>query len=220
MKHSNIIKEFKRSTSGVALMEFALILPVMSLLILATAEIASFAVQRQKLQSATFAMADYTTRSESVTIAMLNSFSSQVGQLMEPFDFNGSVVFSSVASLDDSSNNNADADVASTLNASLDATGPVLRGNRKEIGCYKGCVVWQHGSGSRIGHPGESATLPQNYNLAREQDVIVAEILYEYEPMLPGISDLLIPALEPQTIYTWAILKPRKQGGGLLNPPT
>jgi hypothetical protein len=183
----------KRCTSGVALVEFALVLPLLILIMLGTIELARYAIIHQKLDKAANAMADFVTQGSSVSIANLQDFASTMGQIMKPYNYSGSVVFSSVGFYHVPIPPCAGADVS--------------------------CIAWQYtvGNGvSHIGTPGGNAMLPGSYTVLENQNAIVGEVFFDYVPILTA-TPTFIPTLAPHQLYKIAVYKPRQ--GTLLIPP-
>ncbi|MDE3060591.1 MAG: pilus assembly protein [Pseudomonadota bacterium] len=87
-----------RDDSGVALIEFALALPLLLLLLAGAVEFGRFALMHQKLDKAASAMADFAAGSQGVSAADLDGFAQSAPQIVSPFPFSGTVIFSSVAS--------------------------------------------------------------------------------------------------------------------------
>lgn len=175
--------------SGVALIEFAMALPLLLLLLIGVLELSRFAILQQKLDKLANAMADYVTQGTTVSACDLNSFSEAAQDIMNPFAFDGTIVFSSVA----------------FFNTPL----PPCEGENVA------CITWQQtpvgsevseiGSGS-----GSNAHLPGGYAVASGQNVIVAETFLNYTPLLPDITGNFISALGPQILYKAAVYKPRQ----------
>lgn len=170
-----------------ALVEFALLLPILLPLLLGIIEMARYTILQQKLDKTAFAMADYVTQAGAVHEGDFNGFVRAVPEIMFPYAFDGTVVFSSV-----------EAPAADTANCPAGAP----------------CVAWQRtrlgGNASRIGTQGGLALLPGAYPLATGQDVVVAEVFYNYQPMLIDISQVYVPAFAPHQLYKVAVYKPRQ----------
>ena len=191
---NSLRKALQRGNEGSASVEFALVLPVLFIFLIGTLELANYALANVKLDKATFAMADFATEGPVLNRAYLEQFSQAVPEIMRPYEFRGSVIFTSVA-----------------------------RGGRGGVGnCSSGnCIVWQHSTAfsfnaSRIGRPGGPARIPGNYVIPPDQDVIVAEIFYTYSPLLLSSSNF-VPGLRPKTLYKVAVFKPREGRRTILN---
>jgi len=153
-------KNFIRDERGFAAGEFALWLPVLLLIILGCFEATRYILIHQKLDRAASQVADLVGQSEGMTSAQLTAVYDAAIEQMKPYDLNtqGKIIVSSV----------------------FRATGqPNPR------------VVWQrtHGASignSAIGAEGTVADLPNNFTLAEAEDVVAAEVLYQYEPVFFG----------------------------------
>jgi hypothetical protein len=185
-----------RSQSGVALIEFAFVLPLLILILLGTIELARYAIIHQKLDKTANAMADFVTQRTTVSVPVLDGFADAVPQIMEPYAFTGSLIFTSVAFF------------SSPLPPCT--------------GANVSCITWQHtamgGASSQIGSPGGNATLPGGYEVLQGQNAIAAELFYNYTPILAATS-VFIPALADHQIYKVAVYKPRQGTLTTLTPP-
>lgn len=170
-----------------ALIEFALVLPLLLAFLLGMIEMGRYTIIQQKLDKVTFAMADFVTQSTTVRESDLNGFVLAVPEIMKPFNFSGSVIFSSV-----------------TVPSAAIAGCPVINIT---------CIAWQRrplgGDTSRIGAQGGGATLPGGYAIIAGQDVIVAEVFYDYTPLIVSAGNF-IPAFGPHQLYKAAVYKPRQ----------
>ncbi len=181
---------------GVALTELALILPILVLIIIGTVETGRYAVAHIKLDRTAATLTDLLSQQQQATAPALNQISIAAEHIMKPFDFrNGTIIFSSVYT---SNGEPIEACSETTVN----------------------CIVWQYrsqGNGSsQLGEQGTITYLPGGYNVPIGQSVVVVEVMLEYQPMLRMTGEI-ISALRPQTLYKYAIFKPRL--GNLLNPP-
>lgn len=222
------INSIKRCINGSVAIEFSLLWPIFAVMIVATTEIARLGVIDQKGTLVAFAMADLTTRNESVTIAQLESFANAAQVIIKPFDITGStVIISSVASSENSGGGGGGGPIGTPIGFKSVSITPVaiapVEGGGGSTGSksYKNRIMWQHTSlgsaPSNIGTTGQKATLPNGYTLEKSQNAIVGEYKYRFTPILP-ITGFIIPALAPHELYFIAIMKPRQ--GTLLNPPT
>ncbi len=191
MQHS-----LKSCHAGVALAEFALILPLLLLFLLGSFEVSRYALLNIKLDRAATTMADLVTQRTQVTKTDLVSFADAVPQIMRPFNFaNTTVIFNSIY-------------------FSQTPTPPCSGANGNA------CIIWQYrasgSENSRVGNEGGNASLPGNYTVIPGQNIITAEIFVSFSPIIPLTGDL-ISALAPHTMYKIAVFKPRQ--GTLLVPP-
>ncbi|MCG8359304.1 MAG: pilus assembly protein [Kiloniellales bacterium] len=148
---------FLAERRGAALIEFAFAVPIMVLLLLGTFDTARYVLLHQKLDRAASTMADLVSRPTSISQAQIDSMFSAAGEQLQPFDMQlqGRVIISSVSK----------------------APGDVAK------------IDWQYEGGgalsvtSDFGSSGGAATLPDGFVLRDGENLIVAEIFFDYEPM-------------------------------------
>lgn len=181
--------------SGVALIEFAFALPLLLIMLIGMMELSYYALVIQKLDKVANSMADFVTQGSTVGITDLNTFGQAVPQIMQPFAFNGTVIFSNVS------------------NFSV-PTAPCLTTGVS-------CVKWQYKvlgtDASQVGSVGGLATLPSGYTVLSNQSVIMAEAYLNYSPLL-STSGNFIPAFTAQKLYKVALYKPRQGTLTVLGP--
>lgn len=177
----------RNCSSGTALIEFALVLPILVTIFIGTIELSRLAIIHLKLDKAANAMADFVTQGTTVSRGDLDTFSRAVDEIIAPFSFDGTVIFSSVQHFDVA--------IAPCAGNDID------------------CVSWQYtpigGDTSKIGGPGGNASIPGGYTVNDGQNIIVAELYMNYNPLLT-ITSRFIPGLGAQTIYKLSIHKPRR----------
>lgn len=195
-----MIKNLIRCHKGMSLVEFAIALPVLVTLLLGITELARYAIIVQKTDKLVESMADLVTQGACVTAGDLTVIGSASRDIMAPFTFDGSIIFSSVAAFS--------APPAACVDAATNQP----------------CITWQikqvYGNAattnppSKIGNPGSTTVnFPGGYNMIPGQNVITAEVYTTFEPIM-DISKNFIPSIEPTQIYRVAIYKPRQ---GLLS---
>jgi hypothetical protein len=165
------------SRRGSVLVEMAMATPILLMLLMGALEMARYVLIMQKLDRTAMSVGDLVSRGAQVTTADLTNIFDSVGHLMQPFPFpeNGVVLISAV-----------------TRQAGDPAT-----------------VVWQEtGAGaivqaSEVGVAGGTATLPQNLLPRENESLYVAEVFYDYEPLIfEGFVD-------PARLYNWAVFRAR-----------
>ena len=180
------MKTFLSNRSGVALIEFAIVLPVLLLMLVGMVEATRFAIINQKLDKVANSMSDFVTQGYTIGTSNLNSFAQAVTPIMSPFSFTGTVIFSSV------------------VNYSI-ATPPCAANIP--------CISWQYkvlgGDASRLGNVGSAAATIGGYNVISGQNIIVTEVFMQYTPLLSATSNLM-KAFNAQTLYKVAVYKPRQ----------
>jgi Flp pilus assembly protein TadG len=163
---------------GVAAVEMAIIAPLLVLLLLGTAEVANLVKTHFEAAQTASTVADVVARYETVTNDNIQAIFAVSERVMgeSTFKANGRIILTSVAK-------------AATSGA-------------------KTLVSWQCTGGgtltapSAIGQVGKTATLPGSLTLDADDNVIVAEVFFHYEPLFS-----LIPL--PQTIKKTALFRPR-----------
>lgn len=180
----------KNDHTGVALIEFALTFPLLLLLLLGISELANYTLHHQKLDKLSSAMADFVAQGSSVSTSDLSSFAVAVPQIMRPYSFDGTVIFTS----------------ASRIRRTGGGVPAQCRNRRP-------CVDWQYRilgtDSSQIGAPNTTPSFPGGYTLQTNQNVIVAEAYLNYRPLL-SISANFVPAFTPQKLYKVTLTKPRQ----------
>lgn len=156
-KYRNIL-DFFSSNTGIAAVEFALVLPILLLLFLGGFELSRFLLIHQKVDRIAYTIADVVTQSTVVTNNQINQILSATIQIMNPFSFTdeGIVILSSVYQ----SGSNP-----STVRWQRSGGGTLSRS-------------------SQIGMPSGNATLPVELTLNDKDNVIISEVYYRYTPVL------------------------------------
>lgn len=177
-KISNFARDLFRDIGGAIQVEFAFVAPILMMLCLGGFEAGRFILLNMKLDKGANTIADVVSQSSEIQTADIDDVYSAVNYMVLPYDFGdqGIVIVSSV---------------------SLDSGGVPI-------------VNWQYsGAGTLAGHPskigieGETATLPDNFTLGSKENVIIAEVMYNYSP-------LTMPYIDPEdAIYKIAIYRPR-----------
>jgi Flp pilus assembly protein TadG len=157
--------------------EFALTLPALMILVLGVYEMTRFILLNQKIDRVAYTVSDVVAQQTTVTTAEINDIMAAAAKIMNPYVFeeNGLVIVSSVQQDEDD--------------------GPVVR--------------WQiEGGGtldrnSHVGVVNGAATLPDGLTLNDDDNVIIAEVFYDY---IPTFTEDYFDTREN---YKYAIFKPR-----------
>jgi Flp pilus assembly protein TadG len=176
----NWMKRFRRLThdqQGVAYLEFAISLPFLMALFLGSVEVTRYIIIAQKVEKSSVTISDVVAQSETITDTQLDQLIAAVGEVMQPYSFgdNGYVIITSVT-------------------RAQGAANPV--------------VNWQYHSGgwthpSLVGSPSTVASLPNGLTLNERDTVIIAEVYYDFQPLLVN------SVITGQQLYKVAIFKPR-----------
>ena len=174
----NHLRRLRRDVSGVAAIEFALLLPMLLALLIGCLEVTFKIWSTQKAEKLAVTLSDVIAQSTAVTAGDLTKLTGAVDKIMDPFPFGadkGKVIISSVYWEQDED--------AARVNWQ--------------------CIYGDYGSASKFGVEGDDATLPPGFTLVEKDNIIVAEVFYEYEPIAPGFL------FDTASIYRRAIFKPR-----------
>jgi hypothetical protein len=149
--------------AGNVAVEFALVLPVLMLMMLGSAEMARFVILHQKVDRVAVTTSDLVARAETIKESELADIFVAAGQVAEPFDLGslGVVIVSSVTNAD-----------GSGARVAWQRTGG---GSASHM--------------SRIGTQGSVATLGEDFDVRQGETAIIAEVFYNFEPFL---SELIV----------------------------
>lgn len=171
-----LARRFARRRDGIAATELALIAPMLMLLFLGGAETALFVRTHYQAAQMASTVADVVARYEMVTSADVAAIMSVSADVMgvASFDPAGTVILSSVAT---------DSSAAATV-------------------AWQ-CIGGELGKSSKVGAVGKAASLPGSLVLEADDNVIVAEVFYQYTPLLGWTA----PATT--LVYKTALFRPR-----------
>lgn len=172
------LTKFWRNRQGIAATEFALLMPALLLLFFGVVEVSRFLIISQKVEKLAFSSSDVVAQSSTVTTAELTAMLDATVHVMKPYDFgpNGVVIITSVY---------------------------------RAAGANGAKIAWQRTGGgtlvktSKLGTTGATPTLPPGLTLNERDNIIVAEVYYNFRPWFAG------QMLDPSTIYQRAFFKPR-----------
>ena len=163
-KNINVrLLRFAADKRGTSLIEFAVILPVLTLLFMGTVDIGMLAMANMKVYNAASSMADLVARDETISTDTLNDLFGAASQVATPLDLAGSgkVIITSVS---------ADTD-----------DDPRIFWQSEDAGAYMAT--------SEVGSTvGESANLPSTLQVDDQETIIVSEVFYNFVPIF-GIVD-------------------------------
>ena len=151
----------KLDERGVAHVEFALVLPVLMILLLTGVEVGRYTLLHLKMQHASFVMGDIVSRDASMTNCTLDGLFGAIQHATKPFEFenNGVVIVSGV------SKQEAEND-------------PKVRWQATGAGGLS--------ASSTVGTPVGNADLPDGFTLQDDQSILVVELYFQTEPWLLG----------------------------------
>jgi hypothetical protein len=172
-----LLGRLRRSRRGMVLVEMAFAIPILLTLLMGALEIARYVLIMQKLDRTAMSVGDLVSRGAQMTNADLDNIFDSVRHLMQPFAFpdKGVVIVSAVTRAE---------------------------GDPPEI-------VWQRaGAGtisqaSEVGTAGGTASLPQNLTPRANESLYVAEVFFDFEPLLfEGF-------VGPRRLYHWSAFRAR-----------
>jgi hypothetical protein len=172
---------FRQRQEGVAFIEFAIALPFLLILLLGGIEVTRYVLIVQKVEKAASTISDVVAQASALSQNDLDNIITAGGQVMEPYSFgsNGYVIISSVTQVGTPAGDNP----------------PIIK--------------WQYGGGgtwvqpSQIGTTGGVASLPSGLALNDADNIIIAEVFYNYQPML--VNNIISSG----SIYRMSLYKPR-----------
>jgi Flp pilus assembly protein TadG len=157
------LRRLVRGRDGVALVDFALVLPLLLFLLLGCLEVGRYVLLNQKLSRAAIGTSDLVSQAKHAVVADIDQVFAATLHTMRPFTLgtDGVVVITSV---------------------STDDTLPVTP-----------TISWQMSGGgtaafaSKVGATvGQPANLPAGFTMEENQDIIIAEVFYDYQPFFFG----------------------------------
>jgi Flp pilus assembly protein TadG len=173
-----LLRRFSSDKRGALIAEFAAAMPVLVILLLGGVEVSRFALLNQRMDRLATVMGDLVAQAETLTENDLTQLFQATSHVAWPFDMatRGVVIISSI---------------------SIPPPGTTTTK-----------ITWQRHTGSlaansQLGAQGATPTLPSGLAVATGQTLIVAEVYYDFSPMLIGA---LVP---PHRIYHRAFFRPR-----------
>jgi Flp pilus assembly protein TadG len=175
----------RKNEKGVAMIEFAMALPVLTILLLGCIDLAVYLVAHQRIARSAYTMSNLMTQmDQGLTEAQVGDMMLALDQVSKPFD----IATDGVATITAIIGNGVDGAPATSYS-----------------------VAWQrcygaNASGSEFGSSGASvsaADIPENTIVTTSQILVVTEIEYTYEPILGFLP------LEGQIEYD-AFFRPRR----------
>jgi Flp pilus assembly protein TadG len=154
-----MIRRLLQHNRGMAVVEFALALPVLMTMFYGTIELTRYILITQKVEKLAHTVADVTAQSATVTIASLNQLMEATADIMEPFGTGGNsrILISSIYR------------AAGTANATVNwrySGGGTLAAT------------------SMLGAVGATPTMPGGFTFNERENVIAAEAYYRFSPLL------------------------------------
>lgn len=143
---------------GNVAVEFALALPLLLLMLLASAELGRFVLLNQKIDRVAVTMSDLVARAETISESDIDDIFNAAAQVASPFDLDGRgrVVVSSV--IND------------------DGEGPTIAWQRSGGGSFA--------ASSEVGTEGGPAALTDDFAVREGETAIISEVFFDFTPFL------------------------------------
>jgi len=177
----NRLRRIRRDTRGVAAIEFALMLPMLIALLIGCLEVTFKIWSTQKAEKLAVTLSDIIAQSTAVLNDDLVALTDAVDKIMDPFPFGadeGRIIISSIY---------------------VEQDETIAKVNWQ-------CFFPPDGTfnaASEFGILDANADLPTGFTLAPRDNVIVAEVFYQYHPIAPGLL------FDESVVYRRALFKPR-----------
>ena len=150
---------FARAERGLAVVEFALILPVMMTLFYGTIEVTRYILITQKVEKLAHSIADVTSQEQTASAAVLNQALAATSDIMSPYTMttNGTVFITSLYRAP----NTTDA----TVNWRYQGGGGLPET-------------------SRLGAQGTVPTVPGGFTFDERENIVAAEVFFRFSPLI------------------------------------
>ncbi|HUL08521.1 MAG TPA: TadE/TadG family type IV pilus assembly protein [Candidatus Acidoferrum sp.] len=180
------IRSFLGEDRGAIAIEFGLVISILIVILMGCFEASRYILLNQKLDRTSSSVADLISQAENVTTSVLSDTYAAADEQTEPFDLSGHgrVIISSIYKPD---------------------TNPAtVQWQCKGAGSYTAAA-------STVGTKGGNATMPSTIPVDVGENIIVAEVYYDYKPFLfQGI-------FKPTVFRHTSFMRPR--GALLTNDP-
>ena len=161
MKAIPMIRRFWKEDYGAVAIEFGLVISTLIVILMGCFEAGRYILLNQKLDRTSSSIADLIAQADNVTTGVLNDTYAAADEQTLPFDLatHGRVIVSSVYK--------------------PDTSDPKVQWQCEGGGSYASAT-------SAIGSEGGTADMPTTFSVDVGENVVVAEVFYDYEPFLFG----------------------------------
>jgi Flp pilus assembly protein TadG len=160
---TRLLRRLRRDTAGAGAIEFAMMLPVLVLLLFGVVEVGRYIYLNMKLQNASGNVADIVSRPDQVNAADIQNLFAAAPTLMAPFDAAGRL--------------------------RIIVSGVIVPGpNDPPEVAWQADSQTGPDAGSAIGAVGQTASVPEGLVYNGGEALIVAEVFYDYDPWLFGLA--------------------------------
>jgi Flp pilus assembly pilin Flp len=155
----SLLRRFGSDTRGVAAIEFALLVPIATLMLLGVLEICNYLLANQRTEKMAHTISDVVTQADSISVSEIKSILGATDEIMKPFPFSkrGHVVITSVHR-----------NVGEGPEVAWQYEGGGSRAN----------------SASKFGTLGKASPLPAGFTINERETVIITEVYYDYPPLV------------------------------------
>jgi Flp pilus assembly protein TadG len=174
---------FHRNERGIALIEFALILPILVLIFYGTIELTRYIQMIQKMDNATSTLTDLVNRNLNLTNQSLANIADTAPAMLQPFDSAGVGV------------------IVTAIQRDAGRANATTKWQRSYPDGFKGPSRISAGED-------QQPTLPQLELEPRDQ-VITVELFLEYRPILNSAVTRSVLGLENNNVYRMNVARPR-----------
>lgn len=159
MTCSRLMKRFAAADHGLAMVEFAILLPIMMTLFYGTVEVSRYILVTQKVEKLAHSVADVTAQEQNATKSTLDQVMSASSDIMNPFTLstNGKIIISSLYRKQGAAQ--------ATVNWPYEGGGSLA-------------------AASLIGAQDAIPNMPGGFTFEERENVISAEVFYRYSPLL------------------------------------
>ncbi len=175
------LRRFRCNESGVALIEFALILPFLMIIFYGTIELTRYIQMIQKMDNATSALTDLVNRNFNLSNDSLQKIANAAPTMLQPFDSAGVGM------------------IITAIQHDAGSTEPTTKWQR---------TYGEAGDSKISAGPHKKPNLPQ-LELQERDQVITVELFLDYRPILNSAVTQSLLGLENNGVYRMNVARPR-----------
>jgi Flp pilus assembly protein TadG len=153
-----LLQRFIRAEGGIAVVEFAIVLPVLMTLFYGTVEITRYILITQKVEKLAHSVADMTAQEQVASKVALDQVMAAASDIMEPFDMTNGTIF------------------ITAMYLAPGTTTPKVTWRYQGGGAYSAT--------SQMGTVGGTATVPAGFTFDDRENLIAAEVYYQFSPLI------------------------------------
>lgn len=159
LQFGRLMHRLRAEQQGIAMVEFALALPVLMTLFYGTVEVTRYVLITQKVEKLAHAVADMTAQSATATTATLDQVMAAASDIMNPYTMssNGRIIISSLY--------RAAGETDATVSWRYEGGGTLS-------------------ATSTLGAVGATPVMPTAFTFEERENVIAGEVYYEFSPLI------------------------------------